>query len=937
MRWRLAWRRGRKKNEVNAKKASASKSFGLKGASSVNIYENGDEMVPLSPGRGEGSAKLISSSFQIKQTFPTVNAVSVFAQQLRHVDVSRLVELDLSYSGLTGVEYDYKGVPTGVADNSGLGALVDALLSLADRNHPNADGAVGLRILSLRGNHINDAGAAIAARLLHDFDMNQSPKPETDDADVLAHPRLLLSSLNLSNNEIWEDGAAHLSRALGRNNYIESLNLASNAIRNGGAIAIADALRRNSALAILDLSNNFIFDNGGVALASSLAVNDSLSTLNLIGNQMGLRTQQAFAKSLVRNKTLDSLLLNASDGGQTVHDGSGDNPVSMTLEEAIMTATGMNAILSKEQKRLAAARLSEANLNGQASAAAASASNVEETRAAIAQDVQRLIDHVKSLEPTIVQLEKEVDEAERRQSEASAASTTASSKLQKLSLELRSATEQRRELENKCGELEYKKELLTTRRDSALSAAQESIQGKQDMREALARMEARVEEARASTKSYRTKCAKLTAQIETARRSATNASRKCEAAEADLGAFEERIAELEENLAAESARGSGAHEDLLELTGDLERAVAERDAADKKKSGVLRDVKEKRSKAAAIEEKLLGIRAKHGTDLLHQRCEELEAQNSRLQVTNEELLQRLALTEGLQEREQNLQEEVEMLRKQIKEKNDICAELEEGAGKMRREISTLKSKIAAAPKKTMVSSRPINVFANKSDPSAEISSQSRPEPEYEREPEPELEPEREPKREPERKRKPVAEAEPEVASEPDLDIDNTLDAGDIISIDEPTKVRSSPVSDKEDVDTNGNDSERRDESNADSGEGSKASEDIAQDKMTPGNGADKATAARYKRLLKAGEVFEQKKMGKEKRWKGSRFIWVSEKLDYILWSKSRFTTKDNKRVAVKDIIDVEYNPSAPSLGAGSKSRGGIGRRLSFRKKVIIFA
>jgi len=122
-----------------------------------------------------------------------------------------------------------------------------------------------LRYLKMQSNEISNAGlCSIGHGLMgnmtlqsldlefnfihHDFDFNVLP-------DCLAICGL--EELNLSRNEINDDGAEALAKALKHNTRLRKINLYRNKIGTKGGIAIADALRtHNMTVEDLDLQYN---------------------------------------------------------------------------------------------------------------------------------------------------------------------------------------------------------------------------------------------------------------------------------------------------------------------------------------------------------------------------------------------------------------------------------------------------------------------------------------------------------------------------------------------------------------------------------------------------------------------------------------------------------------------------------------------------------
>ena len=90
-------------------------------------------------------------------------------------------------------------------------------------------------------------------------------------AAMAAHPRIV--SLDLSHNELGDDGAALLADAVLRAAApsLTALSVAANGIRAAGAAALAASLDSNATLRYLDLGANDLGDDGARALADALA------------------------------------------------------------------------------------------------------------------------------------------------------------------------------------------------------------------------------------------------------------------------------------------------------------------------------------------------------------------------------------------------------------------------------------------------------------------------------------------------------------------------------------------------------------------------------------------------------------------------------------------------------------------------------------------
>ena len=118
-----------------------------------------------------------------------------------------------------------------------------------------------------------------------------------------------LTSLNLGDNRIGDDGAKALATALKNNTSLTSLNLLGNRIGDDGAKALATALETNTSLTSLELGFNRIGADGATALATALKNNTSLTSLNLLNNDIGDEGANALAAALKTNTSLTSLEL----------------------------------------------------------------------------------------------------------------------------------------------------------------------------------------------------------------------------------------------------------------------------------------------------------------------------------------------------------------------------------------------------------------------------------------------------------------------------------------------------------------------------------------------------------------------------------------------------------------------------------------------------
>ncbi|CAK0835981.1 unnamed protein product [Prorocentrum cordatum] len=156
-----------------------------------------------------------------------------------------------------------------------------------------------LQSLDLSGNNVGDEGAAALAAAL------RAPG---------ALPSL--QKLDLRSNNVGDEGAAALAAALrapGALPRLQELDLSHNRVGDEGAAALAAALRAPGALPrlqVLDLRSNRVGDEGAAALAAglrALGALPSLQELHLGGNSVGAEGAAALAAALRAPGALPSL------------------------------------------------------------------------------------------------------------------------------------------------------------------------------------------------------------------------------------------------------------------------------------------------------------------------------------------------------------------------------------------------------------------------------------------------------------------------------------------------------------------------------------------------------------------------------------------------------------------------------------------------------
>lgn len=109
-----------------------------------------------------------------------------------------------------------------------------------------------------------------------------------------------ISVLNLSCNNLWNDGFSHIATALNATSVcsVRELTLSHNHLENAGAKSVAGLLIGNNTITTLTLDQNAISDEGCEALCAALSENNSLTTLSLQANHIGECGARALANML---------------------------------------------------------------------------------------------------------------------------------------------------------------------------------------------------------------------------------------------------------------------------------------------------------------------------------------------------------------------------------------------------------------------------------------------------------------------------------------------------------------------------------------------------------------------------------------------------------------------------------------------------------------
>ena len=128
---------------------------------------------------------------------------------------------------------------------------------------------------------ITNAVITFTVRVLNLFGCNITSQEATAISDMTA----VLEELNVSNNNLSDDGAKVLSEGLTKTKSLRVLYINNNNIDSQGIVSIAYALSLNTSLAVLNMTNNIIRQDGAAAIAEAIMKNKTLEELLLWGSR----------------------------------------------------------------------------------------------------------------------------------------------------------------------------------------------------------------------------------------------------------------------------------------------------------------------------------------------------------------------------------------------------------------------------------------------------------------------------------------------------------------------------------------------------------------------------------------------------------------------------------------------------------------------------
>ena len=207
------------------------------------------------------------------------------------------------------------------------------------------------------------AGALRDNRSVRMLDLNQYNEMGDEGAEAVAkalHGHTTLNVLFMANNAITEEGAAHIAAMLdpvgGNNRGIKTLDLGANELGVVGAQHIAKALRRNNVLSAIFLGRNDIGDKGARSLAKMLKSNAALKHLFLRFNSITDKGADFLARALEKNTVVtrldleqQTLSITGKGGKLSLPSSEDDNKVSVGAMARVRKHTRRNMDADREQ------------------------------------------------------------------------------------------------------------------------------------------------------------------------------------------------------------------------------------------------------------------------------------------------------------------------------------------------------------------------------------------------------------------------------------------------------------------------------------------------------------------------------------------------------------------------------------------------------------
>ncbi|WP_341747490.1 hypothetical protein [Candidatus Tisiphia endosymbiont of Dascillus cervinus] len=122
-----------------------------------------------------------------------------------------------------------------------------------------------------------------------------------------------ISELDLSSNNLGDNGAKEVAGIIQNSTKLKILKLSNNQIGSEGMGALSSAFDHNETVTDLDLSNNNLGDKGAEKVATLLANNSTIIDINLDSNEFGTDGLLYLPFSLLNRNNTTNISLAAAD------------------------------------------------------------------------------------------------------------------------------------------------------------------------------------------------------------------------------------------------------------------------------------------------------------------------------------------------------------------------------------------------------------------------------------------------------------------------------------------------------------------------------------------------------------------------------------------------------------------------------------------------
>ena len=166
------------------------------------------------------------------------------------------------------------------------------------------------RLTSLWGTHLDQDHTDVNSGILQsveDLDLSLNLLEISSISECLKI-NSTLCKLNLSSNNITDEGAKKLAEAIQVNTTLQELNMSSNKITDEGAKQLGKAIEVNRTLQELNISSNKITDEGAKQLGKAIEVNRTLQELNISKNWISKEGVMRIVEACTINRTLHKLV-----------------------------------------------------------------------------------------------------------------------------------------------------------------------------------------------------------------------------------------------------------------------------------------------------------------------------------------------------------------------------------------------------------------------------------------------------------------------------------------------------------------------------------------------------------------------------------------------------------------------------------------------------